>query len=142
MRLQHQTTFGGVDAPLAERGNCYATCIASLLAVDVKDVPNFCARHESWYEDTNRWLASWGLAVLCFPFDPFLTVPEQRQDIILIASGPGPRGHRHSVLWRGGRLFHDPHPSSLGLLSADEFDLLVVADPDRLADRLGRGDAA
>lgn len=39
MKRQRQTTFGGPDAPPAEVGNCFATCVASLFGIDVADVP-------------------------------------------------------------------------------------------------------
>lgn len=134
MKLQHQTTFGGADAPPEEQGNCYATCIASLLGVDASRVPNFVTHgDDTYFEETSSWLAQRGLALMAFANNPVCDVPEWRDRVTMIASGPGPRGHEHAVLWRGGRLLHDPHPSGDGLVSEpDCFELLVVIDPDGL----------
>lgn len=126
MKLQKQTLFGGADAPPHERGNCFATCIASLIGFDVSDVPNFVANGGDWFADTINWLNDIGLGIISFNSDP--SDIGHYKDAILIASGPGPRGHRHSVLWQGGKLFWDPHPSNSGLLRADEWEVLIVND--------------
>ncbi len=132
MKLQHQTTFGGPKAPVHEIGNCWSTCVACLLGLDTREVPNFCADpggdDGEWFEAAQRWLAPRGLALAEFKTNPE-TWGDCYQHIVCIASGLGPRGHSHSVLWQHGKLFHDPHPSGDGLAEPPlTFGVLVVLD--------------
>lgn len=148
LRCQLQTTFGGVDAPDAEKGNCFSAALASLLAVPLSTVPNFMTAGPGgeWYVAANEWLLARGLVLCCFECDPFGALPERAyRNAPLIASGMGPRGHRHSVLWLAGELLHDPHPSGAGLVGEpDVYDVLAVVDIDAAARfiacaRSGRG---
>lgn len=131
MKLQHQTTFGGPKAEPAERGNCWATCIACLLGIDVAEVPNFVA-FEDFFGEAQRWLARRGLALAQVRTDPAEWSPDYAH-VVTIAGGPGPRGYDHCVLWQHGKLLHDPHPSGAGILRAETFEFLVVVDADAFA---------
>jgi hypothetical protein len=133
MKPQHQTTFGGPDAPPEERGNCFAVAIASLLGVDAAHVPNFI-RADDYIEETAAWMAERGLAIIGFETNPVAFVPQWRDRVTTIASGRSPRGDwEHAVLWRGGKLLHDPHPSGDGIVGAPTYyEVLVVIDPDDL----------
>lgn len=137
MKLQKQTSFGGKDDP--DPGNCWSTCVAMLVGMDTKDVPNFCGIYREgearWLEEANRWLAKRGVLIMVFTSDP-TTWGESYRDTVCIASGPAVRGHDHAVLWQGGKLLHDPHPSNDGLVEAREFEVMVVVDPDLFAAHL------
>lgn len=136
MKKQHQTTFGGLDAVPEERGNCFSTCIACLLGIDTALVPNFCGLYgeREWMVQANRWLSEKGLLLVHFQgADPLASIPEYQEHATMIASGLSPRGHKHSVLWRNGKLLHDPHPSGAGLVEVPtEFELVVVSDLEKL----------
>lgn len=58
LRRQQQTTFGGADAPDAEKGNCYSVALACLLAVPLAAIPNFMTAGPGgeWYVAANKWL--------------------------------------------------------------------------------------
>jgi hypothetical protein len=139
MHYQKQTTFGGAESSPEERGNCFAACIASLIGVPLKKVPNFMAIYQPekgeadpWYDNVLEWLGRFGLVLMSYESDPFLeaaAASEMHKRTIMVASGPGPRGHRHCVLWRYGKLHHDPHPSDDGLVGPpDLYEVLVVVD--------------
>jgi len=131
VKLQRQTKFAGAEAPADERGDCFAACLASITGVSVDAVPNFCAFDGAWMDRANAWLVERGLMLVTFEGDPFREMREYRQHAIMIASGPGPRGHRHCVLWRDGALFHDPHPSDDGLVGdPEEFEIVCLLDAD------------
>lgn len=135
MNFQRQTKFGGADAPANERGDCFAACVASILGVPVASLPNFCAlgTDETWASMANEWLSVHaGVMLITYVGDPLIDAPMYGRHGVMIASGPAERGHIHCVLWRCGKLLHDPHPSNAGLLKADHFDLMVVLDADRL----------
>lgn len=122
MKPQLQTTFGGEDAPDQEKGNCFATCVATVLGIDVAGVPNFCVK-ESWWTDTQGWLGERGLALISCEVRDWAPAAA-----LSIASGPGPRGHRHCVVYDGNGLVHDPHPSGGGLLKVDAHEFFIVVD--------------
>lgn len=115
------------DDPSGECGNCFATCIASILEVPLDDVPNFC-RWDDWLERTCQWLAPRGF----FYLD--VTLPGDARDELVrfwgyhVIAGDGPRGHRHAVVGLKGEIVWDPHPSRAGLLGEPhdwEYGLLV-----------------
>lgn len=53
---------------------------------------------------------------------------ENNQDKPYIAVGPSSRGVDHVVIYMNGVLFHDPHPSSEGLLKVNNYTELVDID--------------
>ena len=95
-----------------------------MLDLHPSEVPNF-VRYRSWMDEARRWLRARGydygyvvggvpgLRALRDTIDP---------GAWFIVSGPSPRGPwRHCVLMdRDLRLVHDPHPSGLGIVVADE----------------------
>lgn len=139
MRPQHQTLFGGADHPAAERGNCFAACIATLLEVELASLPNFCAwPASSWWDRTNEYLSEhFGLWLINLPVER-PEVAWAPENVLRVANGPGPRGHRHSVVYDGKGLVHDPHPSGAGLLSVDSLDFLCAATLRHAAPRMVR----
>lgn len=128
MNFVRQTRFGGPDAPPGEQGNCYAACLASLFHFPLHSIPVY--PDKDWFLSYQRWLRPRGLMVMVFHENPF-SLPEYSEFGVCVASGMGPRGYRHAVLWQDGKLLHDPHPSNAGLVSVDEYDVFVITNPDR-----------
>lgn len=117
------------QAVFGERGNCFATCIASILELPLDVVPNFCDA-DDWFGATNLWLRERRL----FYFE--LAIPRGSTAIELCAEfgyhlihGPAARGFLHTCVGYGGKIVHDPHPSNVGLLRQDEIGLLIPLDP-------------
>lgn len=118
-----QTRFG------APHGNCWAACVASILGCDIDDVPPRVSenRYAFWWQDYLAWLRTRGLTMAIVEDEQFAL-----DDVHRIASGMGPRGLRHAVVWRGGEVAHDPHPSREGLAEPpDRFYVFVPLDPAR-----------
>lgn len=123
----YQTIFGAPD------GNCFQACIASVLELPLDDVPHFCkGDNPHWMRDTLDFLRPVGLSLLTVHLPEGLDA-EDLPDAWCVLSGPGPRGHRHSVVGRGGMMVHDPHPDGTGLLAVEEYDLFVAIDPATVA---------
>lgn len=115
------------------------TAVASLLDLPMQEVPHFVAVPENqWWSEFVNWLAGRGLRLTMFE-ERFHSRMEYRggflvsaplsdapRDKVLIGNGTAARGYRHCVLWRGGKLVHDPHPSGDGLL--DEPDELWLIE--------------
>ena len=56
------------------------------------------------------------------------SVDDAESTEIVWVAGPSPRGVLHQVLYRDGRLWHDPHPSRDGVLEITE---VIVWRPRR-----------
>lgn len=116
-------------------GNCFAACVATALGRPLSEVPHFVEWGQTFHngkqrdeEDPDRkyWLAMfWGYCAGAgvWPVD-LEAVSDADPGEIVFTAGMSPRGIRHQVLYRDGRLWHDPHPSRDGLTEADEWFVL------------------
>lgn len=132
--MADSTHVAGVDQTIfaadpKRKGNCVAACIATLLGVDLEEVPHFIEFGIA-YGDSEDGKSSegrhWWAMMLGFLAGRGLWVTElesvrhaDRGEALLVA-GPSPRGVMHQVLYRDGRLWHDPHPSRDGVLEVIE----------------------
>jgi len=111
-------------------GNCWASCIASILEVPLDEVPNFVDEtgHDpegpDWYRRTYNWLTARGFTMMNINYP----IPPESQAILpdgyVVFTGPSPRNKEklHSVVGRVEtsyskeghrydlRFTHDPHP--------------------------------
>lgn len=113
-----QTIFyEGPDKP--NRGNCWQTAIASVLDLQLEDVPHFIEIDDlhgvDWWDYSIDW--AW--------FRGYELVDPERHiytNEYYLASGPSPRGNFwHVVVCKNGKMVHDPHPSQAGLVSMESF---------------------
>ena len=95
------------------RGDCLRACEASILELDPHDVP-----------DVGLFGWSWMQALVCYA-DLTLIVPGEVSGY-WIAGGMGPRGIRHSVVYLGAEMAHDPHPSRAGLVGPVEDGFVLI----------------
>ena len=109
-------------------GNCLQACIASLLGMQLSDVPNFVEYDEYWFIKMQEWASELGFSVLCIDSYP-------PPDVYAILCGPSPRGDfSHAVVvGPGNSLVHDPHPSGEGLADGDRWCYLFVPREPRYA---------
>jgi hypothetical protein len=143
VKAVHQDKFRDPDGPdQADRGNCFQAAIASMLELDLDDVPNFVQDDEdgkgNWWTRTQEWLGARGLWLADLPSHNWKYVAPP--DALTFVTGPSPRDPtgkmKHIVLWRGrgvdGSLVHDPHPDGTGLSGDDDswgHYVLVPLDP-------------
>lgn len=103
------------------KGNCFSACLASLLEIKLDQVPYFAGmRKNVWQKNLFQWLHSVG-----YEYDGWLSVDQFSQmkklkgvDGYFIVAGESPRGAAvggHSVIYKNGKMVHDPHPSRAGL---------------------------
>jgi hypothetical protein len=136
VKKQHQTKFGEGD------GNCFATCVAMLLDLDVDDVPNFVHAGDFWWSDFTDWLNDRGFSaiVVCMRTKGAWSGSMACwSHALCIVSGPSPRGDfDHAIVGRmtgaeGAELYevvHDPHPEGTGIAGRPrDFTFLVPNDP-------------
>jgi hypothetical protein len=128
MTPQKQTIFGSPN------GNCFATCVASLLDLPLSEVPNFCGgENENWFSEFQQWLGERGFYAIDLHAvsEPFLCpVPD---GTLVIISGMGARGLLHSIIGsyrlKDGEHFwdhvHDPHPDDTGIEDVRSITFIV-----------------
>lgn len=116
-----QTSFG-------EKGNCFNACVASILEIPIDELPDY-SQWACWHYKYQQFLRNnynYGMVTILNKGTNLLT------DLIVIVSGPGPRGLVHSVLYRNGDLLHDPYPDNNGLDEIQEITLLFPLSPNLL----------
>jgi len=131
-------------------GNCLEACYATLLGVPIEDVPDprdLCAKDTCAVNvlkirvaAITEWLAvDYGVGVIrgegAKP--PGILLRTDDVPLFWIASGPGPRGHGHAVVYSNGNLIWDPYPKGGGLLKVDMWSVLAPLGP--LWNRLPQG---
>jgi hypothetical protein len=127
MNRVDQTVFGFPG------GNCFSACVASILEMDLAEVPYFMGDEpdeadDKWFARLDEWLKPHGFYAMCLRADS-----EWKPKGLNILSGKSPRGVKdddmHSVVADGTELVHDPHPTRDGLLSHHDVVVLVSIDP-------------
>lgn len=100
-------------------GNCFAACLASILEIPLKQVPEFT--EDDWLEEANEFLAKHGLH---YQRVPMYSRPSGYSTI----EGISPRGGLHACVALDGELVWDPHPIEMddgqGLVEPRYYGLL------------------
>lgn len=91
--------------PSGVPGNCLQAAVASLLDLDLEQVPHFI-RHDDWLDRLAGFCRAYGYQVRHRQPAPTTTG---------IGVGPSPRGVKHAVVVIDGQVVWDPHPSRDGL---------------------------
>ena len=120
-------------------GNCLAASLASILELQLSEVPEF----EKWKEDTeewwwelNKWLEEIGFTLLQWSDGNPSWLPGY-----YLVSGISERGISHIVVYQNGKMVHDPHPSKTGLKEIKESWALLLIDPSKCNHRIHSGTA-
>jgi len=106
-----QTIFH--DKKAGTRGNCLSACIASIMEIDINDVPHF-------HDEEDYHIA---LVDFIWSKDWDIYSEEDPPPGYAIASGPSPRheGVSHAVVVKDGELVHDPFPGGKGLKIVEDY---------------------
>ena len=129
MKPVDQTTFGVGPGPGS--GNCRAAAMASIFEVPLEAVPNFDAEvEEGWNVRLWEWWLERGILL------EELGHGDPLDDAYgyTVANGTDQNGHAHSVVYRGGKLAHDPNERNgrRGLAEVASQWVLVLADVGKL----------
>lgn len=127
MKFVYQRTGSRVGQP----GDCFAACLASMLNIRLKDVPNFMTGTEDGKllpASSKQMLATWLKSVHCggyveygfnHPMEFVLqNIASETPDAYYILTGCTRDFHTHSVVCKGGAVIHDPacEPGRHGLV--------------------------
>lgn len=126
-----QDKFGGVE------GNCMAACVASILDLPLREVPNFVALGRQWFAGFYNFMQNHGFEVICYWMDgvdpetgvefrrqlDWDNMPEYLKDLhpYHMTCGPAARGFSHATVGWRDQIVHDPHPSKAGLIKVDHY---------------------
>ena len=126
MKPVMQTKFG-------EEGNCGQACVASILGLDLDEVPDFREAHAEgrhWQFTLRDFLLPLGLMPIVY-YQASEAYTDIRPKGHHIAGGRSPRMHPdgHYVVCFNGEMVHDPHPDGAGLLIVEDWILLVPVRP-------------
>lgn len=106
-----------------EVGDCVRAVTASILELDIIDVPHFVQDQPGadWYDTWEQFMIDHGTKPIMIT-PPWNQVPKPLG--YYLASGPSNRNCKHIVIMRDGNLAHDPHPSRNGLLDVEAIWIL------------------
>lgn len=114
-------------------GDCLAACIASLMEVELDEIPDFTKYEDDWFNGMQLWFEKRGLCVLNIALpatQPWYAMPGNPWAIFV---GLSEAGVPHSVVGRceGDRfaIVHDPHPNQRGVDKVDSVIFIVPLDP-------------
>lgn len=114
---------------IGSNGSCFASCIASILELPIKDVPNFVEFGKDWMLELWKFLEPKGLTYTSVNFKQH-EAPERIPSGYHIISGYAPRGYRHSVVGFRGQCVHDPFPNGGGLITVDSWGVIHSLEYD------------
>ena len=110
-----------------QAGNCLATALACILELPLVTIPKFEIMGSDWFSKFSNWLESIG-------FYPIILREKLVFPGYYLVMGVSPRDKNvnQQVIFKNGKMIHDPHPSGDGILNIKEIMLLVPFDPSNL----------
>jgi hypothetical protein len=117
---RHEETVRPVtQSKVGKSGRCLNACLASLLEIPEKAVPDF--GNNTWEDDVDHFLAPYGLY--------YRQVSKEIEPIgYHVAEGISPRGGPHAVIMLNGTVKWDPHPqdgTGRGLVRVLRYGVLI-----------------
>lgn len=111
-------------------GDCFRACIASILEVPIDAVPHFVLLGSRWSKVMNGYLEALSKDIEWVKGTP----PDGVWAIATVKSPrflDGQRELLHSVIWRDGKVVHDPHPSRASMnATTDDITDYYMLTPD------------
>ena len=121
-----------------ETGNCGEACVASILEIELSDIPSLHNPDDPsdgnfYCKNLRNFLDKFGLSYIDLRVLDEHDPADFLKDCWIIATGPSPRGtkdwHRHAVVWRNGKIIHDPHPNNEGLKEIEMYGIFIKRNP-------------
>ena len=125
----YQTKFGGVDAPIGERGNCWQAAVASILELPLQDVPDIQVYDDKmwWFDKFREWLEQYGLGAIGLSTGGNITI--QGYHLIECKSTTLKNGELHVVVGLNEKVVHDPNPNANILGEVVDYIVFTTLNP-------------
>ena len=132
MNRVYQTKFGGTDAPIGERGNCWQAAVASVLELPLDEVPNIQEWDDSivWFDKFREWLRQYGLSALGLSTGGNITI--QGYHLIECKSTTLNNGELHVVVGLNGKVVHDPNPNATSTGEIADYIIFTLLNPAKV----------
>lgn len=105
--------------------DCLRCCLTFVTGLPYESIPDFVRDHEDWSPVMVAWLEVQGyLTIRLHAAYGGELIPGDGMGQ-WIATGPTVRDGNHAVIFHGGTLLHDPHPSRAGLTEITAGTILV-----------------
>lgn len=123
-------------------GNCGEACVASILEIELSDIPMLHNPEdpqdgETYCRNLREFLNKFGLSFIDISFNEGHDSKDFLKDCWVVASGKSPRGtephHKHAVVWRNGKIVHDPHPDGGGIDEIETYGIFIKQVPVALS---------
>lgn len=125
MKKVYQTRYG------KNEGNCFPAAIASILELELDEVPDFCNIHseDSYYQEFIYWLHRLGYTAI-----PIATNKDELANSMhlkgsyLLVTGKNKDGVNHCVVYRNGEMVHNPNRKCEGI-TPEYLDIIYPMNP-------------
>ena len=127
------------DAEFGVIGRCVRACLAGLLDLPLKSVPLFKHEAESdeeawWNTAINDWLAPYGFQIVFVVVSDALFATLRGFYLVTGHSIPDD-GWSHTVIYRDGRLWHNPDRDCAEIVVPQLIGILAATDPSAMTKR-------
>jgi hypothetical protein len=114
MKKVYQTEFG-------DKGNCLSACISTITGIKINKLPKIDL-YDGWLRRYNSGLKYHGYVLL---YDKSCNISAYLDGGCYICAGKTKRGTHHAVVFKNGKMIHDPHPDGTGLQGISEMYYLA-----------------
>ena len=118
MKSVYQTKYGGISAASDEQGNCFAACLASILEINLNDVPDLGGQlsddNNAWWFTIRDWLLEkHDLYLLPIRPDSIELNDLEGYQLLAVESETLPKGEGgHLVVGYNGSVIFDPNKNT------------------------------
>jgi len=107
-------------------GNCFPSCLASIMHLSLDQVPAFQTMGTNWFPSLWDFLIKYSYEFHGTGRKENALTYDKGIDGYYIVNGSSPRGFRrgHSVVYKNGKLVHDPYLTGNGVIDIWSFFMI------------------
>ena len=124
MKPEYQTKWG------KGHGNCFQCALASILELKPETVPDFCNEYgDEWHEEVVKWLNQYGLSLITIEPRNKKLDDYKLKNCILLVCVKNDDDVNHAVIYKNGKIIHDPNFWYCGEYELETIDLIILMNP-------------
>jgi len=121
-------------------GDCFQACVASVLELQLEDVPDFCNVYseDEWFLKFCSWLNQYGMTAIMVKNDGKAVLDKILTGTYTLAGGMSAARPKmlHEVVWKDHKMVHDPAPEQMGLVNKPDDLICFIALSPAVANRV------